>query len=106
MSHLPAWSGAVSWMWPIIQAGQARTANWSFLKPWSQLGWKLARLAERPASIAFMLTSIGQRGYLDIRRRQGGVEDLRLGLKTLLQPEVELVEPKVVQVPDMRDLPE
>src|SRR3954469_711225 len=57
MSHLPDWSGAVSWMWPIIHAGQARTANWSFLKPWSQLGWKLARLAERPASIAFMLTS-------------------------------------------------
>src|SRR3954454_25166204 len=46
MSHLPFWSGAVSWMWLIIHAGQLRTANWSFLKPWSLFGWKLARLAE------------------------------------------------------------
>ena len=69
MSHLPFWSGAVSWMWPSIHAGQARTANWSFLKPWSQFGWKLARLAEMPGL---------DRLHADVERDLGAAVHLQL----------------------------
>src|SRR5687768_9372714 len=55
MSHLPEESLACSWMYAIIQLGQAMVAKRPFWKPAFQSGDHASILADRPALIASMV---------------------------------------------------